>query len=342
MAKKKDDGNEITEEILAKLEKDIQREYKQAYKDVSKKLKDFIESFETERKQKLQDIKSGEITYKEYRDWCERKMFTSDRWKAMKKTLAEDLSNADKIARSMAVEHSPEVYSVNHSFAGYQVSRDAEINPSFTVYNRRAVEKLIKDKPGLLPVASKKMDIPKDKRWNEKKINSVVTQAILQGKSIDEVSESLVKVVGMDMAAATRNARTMITNAQNKGRQDAYDELRDKGIPLREKWVAILDNRTRHSHRLMHGMYKGKDGYYPNGLRYPGDELGDPEEVYNCRCTEIAEIGEFAIDTPMHSPKMGDMSFDEWIEQGTGKADWHEAFNSNDWEIPDNKWKFEE
>ena len=342
MARKRDDGNEITEEILSKLENDIQKEYKQAYKEVRKKLKDFTESYEAERKQKLQQIKSGEITYKEYRDWCERKIFVSDRWKAMKESLAEDLANADKIARSMAVEHSPEVYSVNHSFAGYQVSRDAAINPSFTVYNRRAVEMLIRDKPDLLPVASKKMDIPKDKRWNEKKINSVVTQSILQGKPIDDVADSLVKVVGMDMSAAVRNARTMITNAQNRGRQDAFDELKEKGIPLREKWIATLDNRTRHSHRLMHGQYKNKDGYYPNGLRYPGDELGDPEEVYNCRCTEIAEIGEFAIDTPMHSPKMKDMTFDEWIEQGTGKADWHEAYNSDDWEIPDNKWKFED
>ena len=134
----------------------------------------------------------------------------------------------------------------------------------------------------------------------------------------------------------------MITNAQNRGRQDAFDELKEKGIPIREKWVATLDNRTRHSHRLMHGVYKNKDGYYPNGLRYPGDELGDPEEVYNCRCTEIAEVGEFAIDTPMHSSKMGEMTFDEWIEQGTGKADWHEAYNSDDWEITDNKWKFED
>ena len=200
MARKRDDGNEITEEILSKLEKDIQKEYKQAYKDVRKKLKDFTESFEAERKQKLQDIKSGEITYKEYRDWCERKIFVSDRWKAMKESLAEDLANSDKIARSMAVQHSPEVYSVNHSFAGYQVSRDAAINPSFTIYNRRAVETLIRDKPDLLPVASKKMDIPKDKRWNEKKINSVVTQSILQGKPIDDVADSLVKVVGMDMS----------------------------------------------------------------------------------------------------------------------------------------------
>ena len=342
MARKRDDGNEITEEILSKLEKDIQKEYKQAYKEVRKKLKDFTESFEAERKQKLQDIKSGEITYTEYRDWCERKIFVSDRWKAMKESLAEDLANSDKIARSMAVQHSPEVYSVNHSFAGYQVSRDAAINPSFTIYNRRAVETLIRDKPDLLPVASKKMDIPKDKRWNEKKINSVVTQSILQGKPIDDVADSLVKVVGMDMSAAVRNARTMITNAQNRGRQDAFDELKEKGIPIREKWVATLDNRTRHSHRLMHGVYKNKDGYYPNGLRYPGDELGDPEEVYNCRCTEIAEVGEFAIDTPMHSSKMGEMTFDEWIQEGTGKADWYEAYNSDEWEIPDNKWKFED
>ena len=154
----------------------------------------------------------------------------------------------------------------------------------------------------------------KDLRWNQQKINSSLIQGILQGESNDDIADRLIHVVGMNYTSAIRNARTMTTSVESRGRNDAYDELKEKGVELETVWVATLDDRTRHSHRQLHGEIKNeKTGKFSNGLRYPADPAGDPEEVYNCRCAEISYVKGYPIDIPKWSPKMGDMTFEEWL-----------------------------
>ncbi len=49
-------------------------------------------------------------------------------------------------------------------------------------------------------------------------------------------------------------------------------------------WATQGDRRVRHSHEKIDGMVR-KDGEpFPNGLRFPGDPEGPPEETSNCRC----------------------------------------------------------
>ena len=53
------------------------------------------------------------------------------------------------------------------------------------------------------------------------------------------------------------------------------------------------------------------DGYE---LRFPGDPEGPAYLVYNCRCTTLSWVKGFEGDTVKSSPKMGYMSFEEWVE----------------------------
>ena len=39
--------------------------------------------------------------------------------------------------------------------------------------------------------------------------------------------------------------------------------------------------------------------------------------MYNCRCSEIATVKGFPIDIPKYSPKMGDMTYEEWLGEHT-------------------------
>lgn len=51
------------------------------------------------------------------------------------------------------------------------------------------------------------------------------------------------------------------------------------------RWVTQHDDKVRDSHRRneQHGPVKiGRT--FPNGLRYPHDPQGPPEETINCRC----------------------------------------------------------
>lgn len=314
----RDIGHEQTDKTIEEIERRLQKEYRQAYKEVEQKYNEYMQRFKGRDAEMRQVLDAGKITQEEYNKWRYGQVCVGGRWKELKETLANDLKTVDMKARSITQGYMPEVYAVNHNYATYQVERDSMIDTSYTLYNRRAVENMIRDDRTLLPYpredspTAKMLMERKDLAWNQEKIHSAITQGILQGESNPQIARRLERVVGMDRAAAVRNARTMMTGVENKARQDAYDDLRDKGIEIREKWIATLDARTRSSHRWMHGTYKDERGVYENGLEYPGDPKGDPAEVYNCRCCEIAEVMGHSIDTPKYSPKLKEMSFDEW------------------------------
>lgn len=46
----------------------------------------------------------------------------------------------------------------------------------------------------------------------------------------------------------------------------------------------------RDSHAHLDGVQVEYNEKFPNGLMYPADPQGQPSEVYNCRCTLIADV----------------------------------------------------
>jgi SPP1 gp7 family putative phage head morphogenesis protein len=126
-----------------------------------------------------------------------------------------------------------------------------------------------------------------------KKINAETLQGILQGESMDKIAKRLRNVQEMNRTQAIRSARTIVTGAENKGRQDSYARAEADGIILQKEWLATNDGRTRHSHAVLDGAIVDQDKKFDNGLMYPGDPSGRPEEVYNCRCTLVAKVNGF-------------------------------------------------
>lgn len=315
-----DQAHEETDKKLEELEKKIIKEYEQAKSEIHDKLVNYMRKFEEERTAKLELVEKGELSKEEYDKWCRNKIFTSRRWHEMRATLAEDLVNADKIAMSMVGDHMPEVYALNHNYGTYEAEKGSLIDTSYTLYDRQTVERLIRDNPKLLP--KPKVDIPKDMKWNKQKLTSAITQGILQGESISDISKRLRAVTDMDRKAAIRNARTMTTSAENAGRSDSYARAKNMGINLTQIWMATLDNRTRHSHRMMDGerlpQGKGKkEPKFSNGCRYPADPNGPPSEVYNCRCTLIAQVEGVdynLADVNQRNSRLGSMPYEEWVE----------------------------
>jgi SPP1 gp7 family putative phage head morphogenesis protein len=107
---------------------------------------------------------------------------------------------------------------------------------------------------------------------------------------MDKIAKRLRNVQEMNKTQAIRSARTLVTGAENKGRLDSHKRAEEDGIILEEKWVATKDGRTRHSHAMLNGETKKTNETFSNGLEYPGDPSGRPEEVYNCRCTMTAKV----------------------------------------------------
>ena len=134
------------------------------------------------------------------------------------------------------------------------------------------------------------VNIPKDERWNMKQITSKLSQGIMNGDSIPKISQSFLEVVNNNAVSATRAARTMTTQAENRGRLDSYKTLDDSGVVQQKVWIATPDSRTRASHLDVDGEAVDIKDEFSNGLEFPADPQGAPEEVYNCRCSMRTEI----------------------------------------------------
>lgn len=291
-----DYGHKKTEEMLQRLENKIKKEYAKAIKDLEKKTFDYLKQFKKADKLKYKEFKDGLITKKEYLNWRQDEMLLPNQWQRMKDRLADDMVNADRTARLLIDEHKIDVYILNHSYGTYEIEKGLGIDTVYTLYDRDTIRNMLLGDKDFLPNPGKKIkkDIAKGKlkRWNEQKIQSAITQGILQGEPIPDIAKRLATtVVGMNETSAIRNARTITTGVQNRGRIDSYERVKSWGINVEKIWIATSDNRTRDSHRELNGERRNIDEEFKENLQFPGDPNGEPAEIYNCRCTLIANTG---------------------------------------------------
>ena len=212
MAKKitydSDIGNKETENLLEELEKKIRREYTQATKELEEKAKDYLERFEKKDSIRLEYLEkrrekyeNGEISFaelrkdqEEYKQWRIGQIAVGKRWEEMRDTMAEDLTETYSKARGMIEGYMLEVYALNHNYTTFQVESQSKVNTSYTLYDAKTVERLVKENPRLLPnyrFGSVTYERMRDKnlRWNQQNITSAITQGILQGESIPKIAK---------------------------------------------------------------------------------------------------------------------------------------------------------
>ena len=318
-------GQLETEAELKRLEAELGKTYKQASEEVQKKLDDYLKQFKIEEKEWRQKLNDGYITKAKFQKWYSNKVMNAERWAAMRDTLAEDLTNVNVMANDLVRDSMLHTFAINHNYGTFEIENGLNINTSYTLYDRDTVANLIKNDPDILkrPTLDKNLDL----RWNKKLFQSHITQGILQGESIDNLAKRVaLGATQQDMNAAIRNARTSTTCAQNAGRTQSYQRAVNMGIKLYQVWLAALDSRTRSSHRHMDGekvkVVKGKQVKFSNGLRYPADPDGRPEEVWNCRCTLVTSFDENEdfSDIKERANKLDGQAYKEWKEGHRGKV----------------------
>lgn len=113
-----------------------------------------------------------------------------------------------------------------------------------------------------------------------------LTKTLAEGIAADEGTAKLVdRIDGVykdyPLYRSEMIARTEATAANNKGFTEAYQQ---SGVANGKEWISTSDDRTRDSHIQVDGDVVGLDDSFSNGLQYPGDAKGGPEETINCRC----------------------------------------------------------
>lgn len=115
-----------------------------------------------------------------------------------------------------------------------------------------------------------------------KTLTNTLADGITAGEGLTQLSDRVSEVYDQfPTYRADRIARTEATAASNEGTVEGYKQ---SDVVEGKEWIATLDDRTRDSHAEANGEIVALDDTFSNGLRYPGDESGDPEETINCRC----------------------------------------------------------
>lgn len=278
-----------TDDILIDLEKRLDDLYKQAYNEVRAKAQAFFDKSKKREAIKRKMVEAGKITETAFNEWRRRQMTTGRRWVLMRNSLADDLVSTNQIAAEMVAGEMYEIVAINANYTEYSIENGRRTNYMFNLYDAKTVQNLVKNNPSLIPWKPI-VDVPADKRWNREMITKHITQGILQGESIPNISKRLMKTVNNDHVAAVRTARTAVTTAESAGRQMVYEEAAAMGIEIEKEWVATNDARTRSAHGAADGQRKAVDKPFSVGgykMMHPGDgSLGAPARlIYCCRCT---------------------------------------------------------
>lgn len=303
-----DEGHGAAEAALRAFQAEVAETYRQAEETARRRLLAYLQrSYEQDEAKRLQ-VLSGELAEVDWKAWRRSKIATG---KAYRQTLAQcaaAYTEANELAVAVLAGKLPQVYAENANYGAWQVETGAGVETSWSLVDAATVETMLKDGAAQLPKPTVKA--AKDRAWNRKQVAAQVTQGILLGEGIPAISRRVSRVTGANAATATRTARTAVTAAECAGRVSSYERARALGLEFQQEWLATLDGRTRHSHRLLDGERVEVGGTFSNGCRYPGDPEAPYGETMNCRCTLVAAFGDEG--EAKRSSKLGGMSYEEW------------------------------
>lgn len=296
-----DKARKWTDKKLTRIERRITLIYQQARDEISAEWVTYMERLKKrlKTKQKALDdaIKSGDKeaivkAKKEYKKALQWGTFRDKKYRTMVEATSANIAHVNEIALAYVNGEIPSVYIHNFNGISEDIKKVVRVY-DFTAVNEETVRQLtVLNKTLMLP--PKKINIPKDMRWNIKKINNAVLQSILQGESVPKMATRLQEVTNANRKAAIRNARTMVTAAENRGRLAGQERAEQSGIVLQKEWIATADSRTRESHLALDGQTVNTNDYFVDGngnkLLYPGDYGAPAETVYNCRCSMTTKV----------------------------------------------------
>lgn len=315
-----DYGTEQADRAVKRVERRLSSVYREAQRDIDEKLKDWQKRHEEREKQYRQQLADGKITQADFDAWMRGQVFQDKQWQARRDEIDNILLNADRAAQNIVNEGKLGVFAANANYMGYALERDSNIDTGFVLYSESTVARLIEDDPQILPKPApgvkKELAFP----YYNKLMSSAITQGIVQGKTISEIAGRVARTTGeSSYKSAMRNARTAYTGAQNAGRIEGLHQAQRLGIKVKKKWLAILDSRTRDTHKDLDGqIQKVDDPFVVDGdeIMFPGDPTAKPALTYNCRCTLTYEYPDYPSTMPRRDAENGqivaDMTYREW------------------------------
>lgn len=275
----------MTEQLEKAHLKKVARQYQTAYDNVKQQIADFV----------IKHFGDKEISLHEAQKF--------NRLRNLQRQIDAELTKITVTNVPSLAAYGADVYEFNYFYQGYVLEKSARIKLAFGQLNRDAVKASIINPLDKIAVLNGNQQL-------HTIVSRALTQGIVQGRSVPNMAKLIKKAMNSSAYNAQRIVRTETTRAMNQGQLASMEHAIARGLPIRKQWMATTDNRTRESHADMNGEVVDIDRPFSNGLMYPGDPAGGPEETINCRCTMV-EIIEASGISPSSDIDSG-LAFDDW------------------------------
>lgn len=320
---RKDAAEDYTDHEYQIVLRKLKKVYSEAAGDLKLKAESWKRAHEARVRKYQAQVARGEITEADYQAWMRGQVFQGEAWNKKRQQMAEAMADVDAQAMRIVNEGKTRVFAENANYTGYQLEHGGGADYGFGVYDSAAVARLVREEPRMLPMP--KVDKYKDVAWYDRIIENAVTQGILQGEDLDDITFRIaMDTADKSLSAMRRNARTAYTGAQNAGRLEAMRQAEGLGITVMKRWMCTLDNRTREAHGALDGQTVPRDEPFQSLLgpiMYPGDPSADPANVYNCRCTLGYVYPKYPATIERRDDSgenVGDMTYEQWKQMKGG------------------------
>jgi HK97 family phage portal protein len=120
---------------------------------------------------------------------------------------------------------------------------------------------------------------------NREYLAAIIAEGFDEGESIYTIGKNIRQFYQDNSKwMAERVARTEVSKAAGYGQ---FEAAKQSGVVTTLRWLSARDDRVRDRHQVIDGEEVALGGRFSNGLRYPGDADGSPDELINCRCVAL-------------------------------------------------------
>lgn len=160
---------------------------------------------------------------------------------------------------------------------------------SFSIWDTRAV--------GMLEYRLNQGSLKEIPQTIRSELQSRLGDGIRYGWTETEMADSIRGLYNIVSNRAPTIARTEVGGAINDSRQAGFIAEGFKQI----EWLSAQDEKVRPTHQI-DGETIEIGQQFSNGLVYPNDPNGPPEEVINCRCLALPVFDGEAVQQTTHAP----------------------------------------
>lgn len=298
------DAHAETDRLLAELEKEIEAYYAKVGKKLDAIQAQALRTYYRQLADKKDQLKNGEITSDEFKDWCHREA-SSATVKSVAKKLTDETVKADSAVVEIINAAMVGIYVLNRLESEKQTHKQAEDikrknNVSITVRRIATREEIIaeykrraqtRNQDKLLFQAA--LNHAKDTKWTQKHFEAAIYHGVRAGYTENRMERTIRDMMGENCRSCIRYARTYTTANEGLACYENGMQMDADGWEVTKEWQSLHDRRVRDSHKKQNNETIDIKERFTNGLLYPGDRsTNDPGEFINCRCRiQIKAVG---------------------------------------------------